>query len=389
MIADTYFNMLENPSLRSFDLLLNQEREYLTKVFDKDVYENSRRMTFNTLHSAYSDWISEGRQKGLEYAPGKTTLLKIILKCKDETELIDAWLQHHEQLVGSENIIIMDCGSETPEYLTKLSRISQRILVIGYPHHYDRLHSIDFNRHLFSFLAKECRFLTILDADEFLCGCLDDQLSANNALTILKNSPYGYHCGTWLFNSKPPHIRDQKLDMQTDIYVDISTSSLSKGMRGKSIARTDIIEKLTHLGHNMPNSRSSQNLILSDSFGKIFIVHLSRLPYSIQRKRLLAHVIAKGGLSQTDLEAIHNSNATDVLTRITNDKSAHGGVRLYAQQLLDLEISTVSMVNASSADGDDTLESLRINLMRPSSAGTLCRQMATLDFRYYTNLSAC
>ena len=57
---------------------------------------------------------------------GKDTLLKIILKAKDETYLIDTWIAHHATLVGYENLIIMDCGSQDPTYLEKLKFYASR-----------------------------------------------------------------------------------------------------------------------------------------------------------------------------------------------------------------------------------------------------------------------
>lgn len=74
-------------------------------------------MAFASADDAYRDWMAHGRSAGLAYAPGKNTYLKIMLKVKDEPELIVKWIEHHGAIVGYHNLVIMNCGSVNAHFL--------------------------------------------------------------------------------------------------------------------------------------------------------------------------------------------------------------------------------------------------------------------------------
>ena len=52
-----------------------------------------------------------------------------MLKAKDEAYLINTWVAHHALSLGTRILIILDCGSQDPDYLGKLSPYASRILI--------------------------------------------------------------------------------------------------------------------------------------------------------------------------------------------------------------------------------------------------------------------
>ena len=82
-VVDTYYHMLENPRPRSLSAC-SEKHEHVSTSFQQDIYEASRQIKFPSLAEAYDDWVMRGRKLGLAFAEGKNTLLKVILKVKDE-----------------------------------------------------------------------------------------------------------------------------------------------------------------------------------------------------------------------------------------------------------------------------------------------------------------
>lgn len=108
--SDTLWWMLDHPEARDVSQIGNRA-EYVTTLFDPEIYAASRGRAFGTFEQAYDDWRLVGRRLGLQFGPNRNTILKIILKVKDEPDLIRRWIQHHAKLVGRHNIIVVDCGS--------------------------------------------------------------------------------------------------------------------------------------------------------------------------------------------------------------------------------------------------------------------------------------
>ena len=128
MAIDTYFHLLERAQVHAIDQCANSY-EYMTSQFDQSIYEKNAATSFVCATDTYQHWVGSGRSKGLPFAESKDTLLKIVLKCKDDTEYIQTWIEYHAQIVGYHNIIVIDCGSEDPTYWEILSQYLGRILI--------------------------------------------------------------------------------------------------------------------------------------------------------------------------------------------------------------------------------------------------------------------
>ena len=327
-IFDTYSYLLENPSLRQIGLS-GYQIKYAAAHFNKKIYQNSTGRSFETWELAYKDWLSRGRQEGVEWAEGKDTLLKIVLKAKDELELIDAWISHHSAIVGYENLIIMDCGSTDPRYLKKLEYYKSRILVLEYRRYYDHLHSTRSNASFFTFVGHACKYLTILDADEFLIAKDGPLFSGDFVKKILRREQQQVFCGTWLNTIEPAPMKNGLFDKNSELKIEVSDSAISAGtVAGKAISSTKILMDIGHLGHNL-HAQDVMPFVSEKSFGHIFVLHIKNLGPEITQARILKHLFSKGAIAQT-----HSRDIAEQISTLIEKSDTKEEVRAYAQKYL-------------------------------------------------------
>lgn len=294
-LRDTYFFLLENPGYRRFELC-SQPFGHRSASFSRETYQAARRFHFASWAHAYRDWLEIGRPMGLDFAPGRNTLLKLVLKVKDEPHLLPQWIDYHRGIVGLHNLVILDCGSTDPDHLAILDAYRDRILILDYPHYYDTIHDTELNAAFYGFLARNCRYVCVLDADEFLFGHAEGRIGREPLLDLLRRGAEGVYAGTWFPNLTVPEERDGRLDWSRPLRFDISPESLVAGtVAGKAVVRSDLSTRIRHVGHNLhvPEVVAAMRL---GSFGRIGILHVSRLGPDIARARSLKHLRAKGAV---------------------------------------------------------------------------------------------
>lgn len=297
-LRDTYFFLLDNPEHRRF-ALCGEPIPYRSSVFSKAVYEAARRFRFATWGHAYRDWLEIGRPLGLEFAPGRDTLLKIVLKVKDEPHLLPQWIAHHGGMVGLHNLVILDCGSTDADHLAILDAYRDRILILDYPHYYDTIHDTVFNAAFYDLLARNGRYVCVLDADEFLFGHADGLIGRQPVIDLLRRGEEGVYAGTWFPNLTMPEERTGRLDWTRALRFDISPGSVVAGtIGGKAVVRSDLCTRIKHVGHNLhvPEVVAAMR---PGSFGRIGVLHVSRLGPRIAQARSLKHLRAKGVVPDT------------------------------------------------------------------------------------------
>jgi hypothetical protein len=189
---------------------------------------------------------------------------KIILKTKNEDDLIDIWIRYYSKMVGKENLVIFDNNSTSQKVLDVYREHGIEIKKIDVPnkvHHY-RL-NIDFYKNIFS----SCDWFAVLDTDEFLCVYKDEVFSAEGVLNVLKNSSHKVLGSTWLSQM---HLGD------SIEYFKVNTTDHNKNY-GKAIFSTSY-ERLKNViyGHNVSckdKDGSCDAFLGSD----LFLLHLDRL----------------------------------------------------------------------------------------------------------------
>jgi tetratricopeptide (TPR) repeat protein len=292
-IFDTYSFMLDHPDSQNFETL-SRQIEYVSHEFSKECYEQSKGARFSTVEDAYRDWVTTGRRQGLTYFSGKNTLLKIALKVKDEAELIEKWIEYHASIVGYHNLIIVDCGSANEQYLNVLNKYKGKLLVLSFDKYYDSLHATQANPDFYEMLSNNCKYITVLDADEFIFGYLNNTISSQNVLPILSGAEEEVYAGTWFPNITPPKTVGNAINWSQPIKFSLEAHHLKNGTNaGKSVMQSAIALEARHVGHNL-HVKEVISYLRPSSFGKIGILHLSEFEPEINKSRSIKHLYAKG-----------------------------------------------------------------------------------------------
>lgn len=292
-LQDTYYDLLEHPERRHLDLC-RQDVAHDTPTFSKRVYEDSRGKRFLTRAQAYRDWLAVGRRQGLAFNTGMNTCLKVVLKIKDDASLLPKWMDYYSRLVGWHNIIVMDCGSTDETYLSLLASYADKVLVFSYPHYYDNLHDVAFNRDFYGLVARNCKYLCVVDADEFVFGHRDGTIGRDNVLTILSEGDAPVYPGTWYPNVSVPVERDGGRAWQGPLGFAVSADAIAAGtFNGKAVIRSDICLDVGHVGHNLHVGAVAER-IRPSACGRIGVLHVSNLGVRHARERILRHLNAKG-----------------------------------------------------------------------------------------------
>lgn len=94
--------------------------------------------------------------------------LKILLKTKNEPEMLERWIKHHQAIVGYENLIIIDNMSNDPAVIPAYEKYDGLITLFKYDTHFDLIHHPQHFPELYNALRECCDYFIFLDTDEYL-----------------------------------------------------------------------------------------------------------------------------------------------------------------------------------------------------------------------------
>lgn len=169
--------------------------------FDSDYYQSKNDLSFKNFEDAYEHWMIEGREKGYFYNEGKSTAIKIILKTFNEDFYIEEWIKYYENLVGLENIIILDHESDSKKVLDIYERYKNQIIILKINHstNHDFIHNTEHFSLIYDFLKKNTLFYGVFDTDEFLCAYDGDKITSKDFQEkILEHADSTNIATTWL-----------------------------------------------------------------------------------------------------------------------------------------------------------------------------------------------
>lgn len=129
---------------------------------------------------------------------------KIILKTKDEEDLIDLWIRYYSKLVGKKNIIIFDNHSTNPKVLEVYKNHSIDVLKIDIP---NDIHFYERNKDFYEDIFANYDWFSVIDTDEFLCAYKNGTFSVEGVFDILQNTQYQALGSIWLSQM---HLSDSK-----------------------------------------------------------------------------------------------------------------------------------------------------------------------------------
>jgi hypothetical protein len=157
------------------------------------------------------------------------SLLKIILKTKDEEFLLETWIKYYIKLVGAENIIIFDDYSTSEIVLDLYKKYPIEVRTIPNLCNIDGIHCY---KELHKEMKDACDYYTIIDTDEFLCfyDYENDRIDNSKLLPFIKqNNDRLAFPTTWLYNLYKGQDYSSVLDVTDfDFNLNIGNTRLGK-----------------------------------------------------------------------------------------------------------------------------------------------------------------
>lgn len=194
--------------------------------------------------------------------------IKVLLKTKNETEMLERWVKHHSRMFGRENLIIFDNMSDRPETLSILSKVGEESSVYQFSGFHNAIHSPVHFHMLYTSLAKSSRYHTFLDTDELLVWIENDfrVVADKSALERILMSKRNALPGIWfenipgqahLFNSRPSYRPGQ--------------------IRGGKPLASDFSQFSSYVGHNV---QVGPDFFQPLDTANLFVLHLKNLDRS-------------------------------------------------------------------------------------------------------------
>ena len=193
--------------------------------------------------------------------------LKIILKTKNDSFFLDAWIRHHVNIVGKENIIIFDNCSTDPDVFDVYDRWPE-VNVVGFHGHQDNIHWMHNFPALYNALRLSCSYYIFIDTDEFIVFFDGARfVSDKGIISALQHSLSGDFIPTvWLYNV--PLYREQFI-------IGTTCDDLYRGLQwGKPIIRASLADQASSINHNCQLAQCNAKAIPLKGF---FLLHMAYL----------------------------------------------------------------------------------------------------------------
>lgn len=126
-------------------------------------------------------WYTDREDICSEIASRKSAL-KILLKTRDEPELLSGWVEHHARIAGAENLIIADNGSTMPESKELLQRLSETCTVFQFVGFHNEIHRQAAFPDLYAAMTEAAPVFIPADTDERLYWIEGDTWIADHRL---------------------------------------------------------------------------------------------------------------------------------------------------------------------------------------------------------------
>ena len=309
---------------------LNHNIKSINNKFNLNAYNKSTNLNFINIKDAMNHWNKIGKKKGYIFSnKGEHTLIKIILPTYNEASLLRMWLDYYEKLIGLHNIIIFDNESDNTEVLKILSDYRSRLLIIYTTKYY---FDLEYNKDpafekIIDIIKNECKFVTKLDTDEFLCyyDRKNKKFDNSKLLDLLFNCET--NIGTiWLSNIYTKEIFNDCKKYHN--YTKFENLDLEKvfndrehffNNNGKSIFLSNQTFTLDWGNHNR-----NKNLM----FNNLICLHLYLGDIDNRYKNNIATIykeIRQKNININDFNINDNINIKNVLKKISNNENIFTG----------------------------------------------------------------
>jgi hypothetical protein len=227
---------------------------------------------------------------------------KIILKTRNEDDLIDIWIRYYSKMIGKENLIIFDNNSTSQKVLDTYKEHEIETIQIKYP---SSIHLYRNNKVFYDELFANCDWFSILDTDEFLCSYNNGIFSAEGVVDLLATSDEQVLGSIWLDHM---HVGDSKEYFKINQVPYICHPKHNK-RHGKAIYRTSY-SGIRNIGYGH-NTNCKDALVESG----LFLLHVDRTNLEVRIKNCLdmsmANTIVEHPEIYKELELIKNGTINE------------------------------------------------------------------------------
>jgi hypothetical protein len=194
--------------------------------------------------------------------------LKIILKVKDDPQMLQSWITHHQNIVGLKGLIILDNMSTDPEMLKIYQSLPNEVHKFKYSGFHNNIHYTQHFPEFYRALRDSCEYFTALDTDEHLTlydGTTQFQADTRVVAFLRDRLEANVYPGTWLQNITGYMDRFSFYDPLVPLTVGLKW--------GKPIVST----KCAFEGLINHNTQIDCNLYRQPLVVNFFVLHLSRV----------------------------------------------------------------------------------------------------------------
>jgi hypothetical protein len=280
------------------------------------------------------------------------SLLKIILKTKNEEFLLESWLKYYIALVGIENIIVLDHKSDCSIVLNLYKKYKVNVIQIPeYVENPDWVHHAWVKQNK-EFLKQSCHFYTILDTDEFLCffDYESNRIDNSKLLPFLSRNKeeYGFTT-TWIFNHY--YGKDyEKIEDVTDFNYNIIKQYAECG---KGIVNSNI--DVGTVGHNTSIIREIKDENIKIKFcPEFYLLHLQRINFKFRFQNMVYRAKAKNKIK---------SNSNDELIEIIKNKDVKS-LNYQEQYVLFYSLNKEAFLKKYISSHSNSEQLFRTNLLK-------------------------
>lgn len=213
----------------------------------------------------------------------KKSIFKIILKTKNETDLLDKWLQHHLSIAGDGNVIVFDNGSTDERTLNIYKNYRDRIHLFNLKINHNLIHNTEIFSLLYGAIQQSSKFYTFIDADEFLYFTDGFTVASDNDfLGMLDEAPDDINFfGFWALN-----VPGNK----NIFYLNDISSRYSSCLKGGKPIISSVYNVKGFINHNVQFHSNNPSLKIT---GGLLVCHLNMVDKNrrimINREKILAH----------------------------------------------------------------------------------------------------
>lgn len=256
--------------------------------------------------------------------------LKIIVKVKDDLDMLKKFIDHHSRIVTSESIIVFDNNSLGVDYNIYLEELSQHCLVIRFSSFHNDLHNVEKFKNLYESLQESSQFYTFLDADERVAYINNDECIADSRLVdkLMEQDRNNVIYGTWLSNL--PGIENKFKIRESDDDL----------MKGRAWGKPIIGCKANITGFINHNIQLVKNIGINNSTHNFFILHLNNLSATQRINANIRKLKARGFIE-------NNTNVEDVVS-LKSIETDDFNIKLYVEEIIRLKNGSKLMSSSES-----------------------------------------